>query len=292
MKKIWVLLLLASLSLAACGSSLSDEEVAATAIAALSATQTAAPTATPLPLTETPSPEPTATDTPTPEPAETPTPTVNPEPTETATPSSSLERIVLDSGETLYVHTEAGFSIILPPEWIVFDLTSDDYVELIEIAANQNGSAPFFPSREVLDILAKSGSVLYGFNGYSDSVENNEPITLIISRGGRASNIDLEETVSAKIALYESDFKLNSEIERISVMLGDREAERVSSSWNTVAANGIGVESIRTEYYLFGESHLYSISLSMGVELADDYLDSSRAAVETFRLLQVIEPDA
>lgn len=290
MKRFLLFIVLALLFLAACGSSLSDEEVAATAVAALSATQTAAPTATPLPPTETPTPEPTATNTPTPEPTETPlptdtpTPTETPEPTETATPASSLEQTELDNGDILYVDTEVGYSITLPSEWLVFDLSSDDFSRMLGMVAGQNESLSFF-SEEYAQTLAASGMKFYAVQGDAESLSNPVPISINVLRQETDFGLDLEDFVALNVGQFESIFDLTSEIEQTSLMLGNDESIRLSYTMNLVTAVGIETEVLNTQYLIISGGKIYIVTVGMGIELAGEYLEPSRAIAETFQLV-------
>ncbi len=290
MKKKVVFIIVSLFFLTACGSSLSDEEVAATAVAALSATQTAAPTATPLPPTETPTPEPTATDTPTPVPTETPlptdtpVPTETPEPTETATPASSLEQTELDNGDILYVNTEAGFSIALPPEWFVLDLSSDDFSEMLGLVAGQNESLSFF-SEDYVQALVASGMKFYAVQGDVNSLSNPIPISINILQQEVPPGLSLDQLVAVTAAQLESIFDLTSEMEQAPVMLGAEEGVMVSYSMGLVTAVGVEAEARNTQYFIAGDDYVFIVTLGMGTDLVDEYLESSRTAVETFQIV-------
>ncbi len=290
MKKLLLFTVFALFLLTACGSSLSDEEVAATAVAALSATQTAAPTATPLPPTETPTPEPTATYTPTPEPTETPlptdtpTPTETPEPTATAEPESSLVRTQLDSGEILYTNSEAGFSIELPSEWFVIDLSGDDFSQMVELVVGQNESMSFL-SEDYFQSLASSGMKFYAVQGDAESLSNPVPISINILRQETDFGLNLEEFVALNVGQFESIFDLTSEIEQTPLMLGNDESIRLSYTMNLVTAVGIETEVLNTQYLIISGGKIYVVTVGMGIELAGEYLEPARAIAETFQLV-------
>ncbi len=127
---IFLLMLLAALSLVvACGGT-PTPDTAATEQAAAEATEAAQPEDTPTPEpTDTPEPEPTdtpepePTDTPEPEPTDTPEPepTDTPEPEPTDTPEAEPEALPLQ--DEPYVHPSGAFSFAIPQGW---EVSSED----------------------------------------------------------------------------------------------------------------------------------------------------------------------
>lgn len=289
MKKGFVFLTLVLLLLTACNA-MSEEEVMQTAVANVSATQTAEPTATPLPK-DTPTPEPTATDTPVPtntptlEPTETPLPTNTPTPTETATPASSLVETTLDSGDILYEQTDAGFSMILSSDWLVIDLSSDDFSQMLEMVGGQNDSLSFFTEDYFQQIIA-SGIRFYAVNDNIDSLSNPVPMSINILVQEENFGLSLEEFMTVNTAQFENFFDLTSEIEQEVVMLGELEAGRISYTLNLVTALGVESEVANTQYFILANDGLYVITLGMGIELVEEYQEAARTAVETFRLIE------
>ncbi|MEZ4590743.1 MAG: hypothetical protein R3D55_06320 [Chloroflexota bacterium] len=289
MRKALLIFLLSLLFLVACGG-LSEEEVMQTAVANVSATQTAAPTATPLP-TDTPTAEPTATNTsvptntPIPEPTETPLPTDTPEPTPTATPASSLVRTELDSGDVLYEQTEAGFSLTLSPDWLVLDLTVDDFAQMLSLVGGQNDSLAFF-TEDYFETIVASGIRFYAINETVDSLSSPVPISINILLQEETFGLTLEEFMAVNVSQIGNFFDLTSEIGQELLMLGDLEVGRLSYTVNLITALGIESEVSNTQYIVFTDDGIYIITLGMGIELVESYQESARTAVETFRLTE------
>ena len=292
MKKAIIFISFVFVLFTACNS-LSEEEVMQTAVANVSATQTAEPTATPLP-TDTPTPEPTATntpiptDTPTPAPTETPVPTDTLEPTATATPASSLVETELESGDILYEQTDAGFSIVLSPDWLVIDLSSDDFSQMLGMVGGQNESLSFFTEEYFQQIVA-SGIRFYALNENVESLSSPVPMSINVLTQEGDLGLSLEEFMTVNTAQFANFFDLTSEIEQEVMMLGDMEVGRISYTVNLVTALGIESEVANTQYLVLTDDGFYIVTLGMGVELVEEYQEAARTAVETFQLIELEE---
>lgn len=288
MKKGVVLISLVFILLTACNA-ISEEEVMQTAVAAVSATQTAEPTATPLP-TDTPTPEPTATNTPvptdtaTPLPTETPLPTNTPEPTATATPASTLIQTELDSGDILYEQTEAGFALALSPDWLVIDLSSNDFSQMLGVVGGQNESLSFF-SEEYFQSIVASGIRFYAVNTGVDSMSNSVPLSINIIIQEEDFGLTLEEFMTVNVAQFENFFDLTSEVEQEVIILGELEVGRIGYTLNLVTALGVPSEISNTQYFVMADGKIFVITLGMGIDLVEQYQESARTAVETFQLI-------
>lgn len=79
-----------------------------------------------------PTPTPTATAT------ASPTATALPVPTPTPTPAASSTTRTLADGTTEFTDHELGYSLVLPPEWIVLDLNAEDMEAMIRAGADLN----------------------------------------------------------------------------------------------------------------------------------------------------------
>lgn len=292
MKKGFVFTTLVLMLLAACNA-LSEAEVMQTAVAAVSATQTAEPTATPLP-TNTPTPEPTATNTPvptntaTPVPTETPLPTNTPEPTATATPASALIETELASGDILYEQTEEGFALTLSPDWLVIDLSNDDFSQILGGVGAQNESLSFFTEDYFQSIVA-SGIRFYAINRSVDSLSNSVPVSINVIVQEEDFGLTMDEFMTINVAQFENFFDLTSEVEQEIVMLGDLEAGRISYTMNLVTALGVASDVANSQYFLMVDGKIFIITLGMGIDLVEKYQESARTAVETFQLIDAAD---
>lgn len=288
MRKASFLFLLSLIFLVACGG-LSEEEVMQTAVANVSATQTAEPTATPLP-TNTPTPEPTATntpaptDTPTPEPTETPLPTDTPEPTATATPASSLVQTELDSGNILYEQMEVGYSIVLPSDWLVLDLTGEDISQMVEEVAAQNESNAFL-SQEYVQTIAASGTGFFAVDMSVDSLSDPVPVSINIISQEMEFAPSLEVIMAANAVQIETFFDLTSEVGQQLVMVGELEAAQLSYRLKLVTALGVESEVANTQYIFVENGEIHVVTVSMGVDLVDENQEDARSFAETFELI-------
>ena len=81
---------------------------------------------------------PTPTSTPSPTPTLTPTSTLIPAPTVTSTPASLVFTRPLADGSTEFTDGEIGYSLILPPGWIVLNLEAEDLEAAVEAAGTVN----------------------------------------------------------------------------------------------------------------------------------------------------------
>ena len=81
---------------------------------------------------------PTPTSTPSPTPTQTPTSTPTPAPTVTSTPASLVFTRPQADGSTEFTDGEIGYSLILPPEWIVLNMEAEDLEAAIQMAGRTN----------------------------------------------------------------------------------------------------------------------------------------------------------
>jgi len=81
---------------------------------------------------------PTPTSTPSPTPTLTPTSTPTAAPTLTSTPASLVFTRPLADGSTEFTDGEIGYSLILPPGWIVLNLEAEDLEAAIQMAGRTN----------------------------------------------------------------------------------------------------------------------------------------------------------
>lgn len=82
--------------------------------------------------------QPTPTPTSIPSPTASSTPTPRPTPTLTPTPSAPSTTRTLPDGSTEFTDHELGYSLVLPPEWVVLDLSAADMEAMIRFSADLN----------------------------------------------------------------------------------------------------------------------------------------------------------
>lgn len=281
----FLLMIFVGLFLVACSSE-PEVDVDATVAAALSATQTAVPTATAVPPTDTPIP----TDTPTPVPTDTavptdtPAPTDTPESTATAIPEPGIIETPLESGDVLYEVTTEGFSFTLPPEWVVLDLTTDDFAAMMGAVGEQNDSLSFL-STEYAQALIASGMRFYALNTSPDSLDSGNPISINVISEELPFELTVEEYAAFAVGQLEKIFDLEGQIEQTAVTVGKMESVQLVYTAQIVNAVGIPIESLNTQYVFIRDGRAYFVTLGVLTELADQYLESVREAAETFRFL-------
>lgn len=284
-----LLILIATLFVSACGPAV---DVDATVAAALSATQTAEPTDTPVPPTDTPvptdTPTPMPTDTPTAVPTDTPTPvpTNTPEPTPTETAVSGIIQTAIDDSNILYEVPLETFSIILPEDWEIIDLTVDDLSDALEAVGEQNEGLEDIFSNDYFQNLVAAGIKFYALNTNIDSLTSVNPASINIIRQELPIPFTLEEYTDLNVAQLEQFFDLTSEIKVDSIMLGDMESSRISYTVDLVNPFGQLINGLNTQYLLIDGDIAYVVTLSMTEDLADDYLEEFRTAVETFEVTE------
>ena len=147
------------------------------------------PTRTPKPtasatFTQTPSPKPSHTFSPTPSATPTHTPTLLPTPTLTPTPTlppppGTLQKILPD-GSTRFVDQDNGYQFVLPPDWLVQNLSAEGYSDLADTIVY------IFPGMEQfvqgLVSQAAAGNLrLFASNSSPDYSFGDTPAMLLVS---------------------------------------------------------------------------------------------------------------
>ena len=210
-RKLMIIILLGGLAVA-CNSE-PEADVAATVAASLSATQTAQPTETTVPTnTPVPTDTPTSLPTETAVPTDTPVPTDIPEPTATSTPEPNIIETVQESGDVLYEMPAGGFSFILPSDWIVFDLTTEDFSAMLGAVGEQNDLSFF--STEYAQALIASGMKFYALNAAPDSLGSGNPFSINVITEDMLGDLTVSQYAALTVGQLEQIFDLEGQIEK------------------------------------------------------------------------------
>ncbi len=283
-----VLFVLLALFLTACNRE-PEVDIEATAAASLSATQEAMPTATAVPPTNTPIPADTPTAIPTatavpPTNTPPPTPTNTPEPTATSIPEANIIETLLESGDTLYELPAEGFSLILPPEWLTIDLKSKDFANAMNAIGEQNESLSFF-NAEYGQALIAAGMKFYALNIDNDSLISGNPVSINVLTQELPYELSVEQFSAISVGQLEQLFDLSDPIITTPVTINDQDGIKLEYQVQLINAVGIPIDLINTQYIFIQHETAYIVTLGMLVELDEQYTDSARTAVETFRFL-------
>lgn len=129
-------------------------------------------------------PTPTATNTPTSTPTPLPTFTPTPTPTYTPTPEPATYQEELPDGSVLFVDRELGYRFVIPPGWVILNLTEEDVSEIITLAGEMfpligeylEEIEPFLgPGLRVLVIDPNPEHFQDGFPNINIVVDDSEP---------------------------------------------------------------------------------------------------------------------
>jgi len=125
-----------------------------------------------------PTPPPTSTPTQTPAPTPTPTSTPTPAPTATSTPASLVFTRPQADGSTEFTDGEIGYSLILPPEWIVLNMEAEDLEAAIQMAGRTNPDLA--PLLEYSAAAVSQGTRLLAFNPDPEQMAIGYPPNIVL----------------------------------------------------------------------------------------------------------------
>ncbi len=152
-----------------------------------------------------PAPSPTtilaATVSPSPLPTFTPPPTWTPVPSATA--AASIATRVLADGSTEFIDSEAGYRLVLPAQWLVLDLGSEDMEQALGEAAELNPQ--YGPLITAFGAVASQGLRLMAFELDPRSVAIGYPTNIVlVSLEGMGFPVDqiLEGTAESIEAIF------------------------------------------------------------------------------------------
>ncbi len=156
------------------------------------------PSATPAP-----SPTPTLAPTATPEPTLTPTPTLIPAPTE-ITPAYTIT--TTDDGWQYYLSHEFNFSLLLPPDWAVLDLSAEDLETLISAASEQNPALDSFFSSDAVKSMAAAGIKLLAVDLNVTAMASGSATNLNVAVSDLPMDISLDQYIELTILQVKNIF--------------------------------------------------------------------------------------
>jgi hypothetical protein len=201
-----------------------------------------------------------------------------------STSGSGVVETQLDSGETLYEVPDAGFSITLPEDWQGLDVNQENMGDALGAVGEQNESLKDMFTNEFFQNLVASGIKFYALNTSARSMFSNPPVNINILTQDLPVALPLDQYAELNVAQLEQYFDLTSEIEQEELKLGETDAVKLSYTANLTDAFGKPVELANTQYLILEGSTAYVITLTMPRKLAEEYLQPSVEAVETFRL--------
>lgn len=205
------------------------------------------PTATPIPPTPTELP----TATPMPTPTSTPNPTATPTPPAAASEEDTVYIITeREDGWQTYENFEYGFSLDLPPNWVVLDMTSDNLSELFEFAIETNPDFGEFFTPEMLTSLMNSGVKLYALDGGIDGFATGMASNLNFLLSELPISLSLDDYIELNIAQLTSMFGEDLQLEEERMTIDGIDAAKFSY---VIALNNPDGESVQVHYeqYLF-----------------------------------------
>jgi hypothetical protein len=121
---------------------------------------------------------PTPTSTPSPTPTLTPTSTPTAAPTVTSTPASLVFTRPQADGSTEFTDDEIGYSLILPPEWIVLNLEAEDLAAAIQMAGRTNPDLA--PLLEYSAAAVSQGTRLLAFDPDPEQMAAGYPPNIVL----------------------------------------------------------------------------------------------------------------
>jgi hypothetical protein len=144
-----------------------------------------------------------------------PLPTFTPPPTRTPVPSpttaASIATRVLADGSTEFIDTEAGYRLVLPPQWLVLDLGSEDMEQALGQAAELNPQ--FGPLITAFGAMASQGMRLMAFELDPRSLSIGYPTNVVlVNLEGMGFPIEqiLEGTAQSIEALFPGSVLIDS----------------------------------------------------------------------------------
>ena len=257
----------------------SERNIKATIAAGIAATQTAMPTETPEP-TNTPSPTPTEV------PTETPTeipPTETAEP-EAETDSGSFVITELEDGSRLFEVPAHNFSIEFSDHYEAVDPSDSEFFqEAIEDTLAQNAF-----SNEQMTALVTAGIKLYAVNMSPNSLTAAVPASINILTQELPLGFSLEEFTTINQVQIGDFVSLTSDVNVNYLQLGQTPASTISYTASIINLNGKPIEVANTQYLIIDPENgklAYVITVSMLLDLLDEFGTDMLETAETFRLL-------
>lgn len=291
--KILSFIALLVLLLCSCMFARPTPDVQATVAAALAATQTAQPTPT---ATSTPTPTRRPTSTPTRRPTNTPTrkptstPTLTPTPRSqpTATEAAQAGQIVtstLQSGWTAYELVDEGFSIALPPEWLVIPLDAEALEKGLEAVAKENPALGRMLGENMRN-LAAAGVKFYALNINPKTLTYDVPMTLNIIQVDLGIKLPLDSYVPIVIKQLENLLGSDASITHRRVTISGLEAEEFKYLMAMKNAAGNPIKGQVLQYIIPVGTMQYTITLVCPEELFKDYTATLEQIGASFKLSQ------
>ena len=225
----------------------------------------ASPTPTP-----TAAPTHTSTPRPTPTPRETPKPDILP--TETSPPSEAeapYSITIEEDGWQVYQNFEYGFSLKLPPEWEILDLTVDDLKVLLTEMVNNNPALESYFTSEYLNNLVAAGIKLIAIDASVASLSTGSTSNLNVLVADLLFEITLEEYIEVNISQIKSLLGKELEINEEIVMIGELEAGKITYRTEITDILGNPQQVEYRQYLILDGRTQYVLTFTAGTDKAE-----------------------
>ncbi len=220
---------------------------------------------------------PTATHTLTPTATQTPTPTLTPTPTETPTqtltpePQTGYSITELENGWQLYQNFEMDFSLTLPPNWAVLDLTADDFQLALEEVVKNNPEMDDFLSSDYLANLVAVGIKLIAMDTSYESLSSGSATNLNFLILDLPFQIPLDDYIKLNIDQLKNMLGEDLTISQETVKIIGQDAVRLAYTTELASLFGEQIQVYYLQYYLLIGKTQYVLTFTTTGEQFEEY---------------------
>ncbi len=189
----------------------------------------------------------------------------------------------LEDGSTLAQHPTANFSMILPESYLVLDPANNEGLELVEESIRDA-----FVLDDQMESFAAFGIRLYGLSLDKESIASGLGATVNVVNQELPIDFTFEEYVEINQEQLSTLFDLTSELKVSELEFDGVPVARFAYTANVPTMFGTNQEMNLTQYILMNPDDLrqtYVVTVSMPVDLFDQFGEEGQEMAETFRLL-------
>lgn len=229
-----------------------------------------------------PFPQPTPTPTITPTTTASPTPTLRPTPTLAPTPTPATTTRTLTNGSTEFTDHELGYSVVLPAEWIVLNLSAQDVEAMIRISAGLNPELA--PLLEAFASTAAQGTRFIALHPNAQALQAGYvPNIAIVTLGALGLPLDflLEGTARSLEAMIPGARLISHE--RIDDLNG-APAGRIEMRMPVTTAYGTQITARGTWVLVEASGHMLQLTLTCEERLHNQYKPFFEGTIQSLKV--------
>ncbi|MGD2026315.1 MAG: hypothetical protein PVI99_00745 [Anaerolineales bacterium] len=219
--------------------------------------------------TPTPTAAPTHTSTPQPTPTPRETPKLDVLPTNTSPPGETeapYSITIEEDGWQKYQNFEYRFSLNLPPEWEILDLTVDDLKALLNEMVNNNPAMESYFTSEYLNNLVSAGIKLIAIDASVASLSSGSTSNLNVLVADLLFEITLVDYIEVNVAQIKSVLGEELEVNEEIVMIGELEAGKITYNAEITDIFGNPQQVEYRQYLILDGRTQYVLTFTAGMD--------------------------